>query len=172
MRTARFYCHLVWGVWCFLQGANAYLITSDYVIEHISHSVIIIDYIFSILCISVSVSLFCLQMSIAICDIVSQFLIARERIFFSVTAKDYIKLSHDGPVVLGGTITFRADLYRDGERPRGTFRYKWSDNSLMKHEYQVIIIITIIFHSLRYSNQSVTRSAFVKVKAHLVENAY
>ncbi|XP_011865339.1 PREDICTED: uncharacterized protein LOC105560657 [Vollenhovia emeryi] len=68
----RFYCHLVWGVWCILQ----------------------------------------------------------------VTARDYVKLSHDGPVVLGGTITFRADLYReDGSRPRGTFRYKWTDDSLMKHEY-------------------------------------
>ncbi|XP_071560811.1 uncharacterized protein [Temnothorax nylanderi] len=73
MQTARFYCHLVWSVWC----------------------------------------------------------------FFQVTAKDYIKLSHDGPVVLGGTITFRADLYReDGQRPRGTFRYKWADDSLMRHEYQ------------------------------------
>lgn len=63
-------------------------------------------------------------------------------VFFSVTAKDYVKLSHDGPVVLGGTITFRADLYTDdGKRPRGTFRYKWTDNSLMKHKYQVIITI-------------------------------
>ncbi|KAL0130602.1 hypothetical protein PUN28_002323 [Cardiocondyla obscurior] len=73
MQTVRFYCHFVWGVWCFLQ----------------------------------------------------------------VFAKDYIKLSHDGPVVLGGTITFRADLYdENGERPKGTFKYEWSDDSLMKHKYQ------------------------------------
>ncbi|XP_011172773.2 uncharacterized protein LOC105205181 [Solenopsis invicta] len=73
MQVARFYCHLVWSIWCFLQ----------------------------------------------------------------VTARDYIKLSHDGPVVLGGTITFRADLYsEDGQRSKGTFRYKWSDNSLMRHTYQ------------------------------------
>lgn len=52
-------------------------------------------------------------------------------------------LTHDGPVVLGGTITFRADLYRNGERPKGdSFKYTWSDNSLMKHRYEVSIMIT------------------------------
>jgi len=57
---------------------------------------------------------------------------------FAVIAKDRVKLSHDGPVVLGGTITFRADLYtEDGRRPDGTFKYTWKDNSLMAHEYQV-----------------------------------
>lgn len=66
---------------------------------------------------------------------------------FSVIAKDYVKLSHDGPVVLGGTITFRADLYTDdGKRPRGTFRYKWTDNSLTKHKYQVIINALLVIY--------------------------
>ncbi|XP_018367132.1 PREDICTED: uncharacterized protein LOC108763766 isoform X2 [Trachymyrmex cornetzi] len=72
MQTAHFYCHLVWGVWCFLQ----------------------------------------------------------------VIAKDCVQLSHDGPVVLGGAITFRADVYRDGKRPKETFIYIWNDNSLMKHKYE------------------------------------
>lgn len=60
---------------------------------------------------------------------------------FAVTA-DYVKLSHDGPVVLGGTITFRADLYESqGIPPKGIFQYTWQDNSLIKHEHQVGIII-------------------------------
>lgn len=58
--------------------------------------------------------------------------------YFAVTATDYIKLSHDGPTILGATITFRADLYTgDNMRPHGTYKYKWMDNSLMKHEYEV-----------------------------------
>ncbi|EGI68417.1 hypothetical protein G5I_02930, partial [Acromyrmex echinatior] len=55
---------------------------------------------------------------------------------FSVIAKDYVQLSQDGPVVLGGTITFRADVYRDGKRPKDSFIYIWNDNSLMKHKYE------------------------------------
>ncbi|KAK2584331.1 hypothetical protein KPH14_006722 [Odynerus spinipes] len=48
----------------------------------------------------------------------------------------HVILSHDGPVVLGGTITIRADLYTtDGRRPSGTFRYKWRDDALITHEY-------------------------------------
>ncbi|XP_011331991.1 uncharacterized protein LOC105276228 isoform X2 [Ooceraea biroi] len=55
-----------------------------------------------------------------------------------VAAKDYVVLTHNGPVVLGGTITFRADLYRNGERPKGdSFKYMWSDNSLMQHRYEI-----------------------------------
>lgn len=56
----------------------------------------------------------------------------------SVNAVEYnVTLSHDGPVVLGGTITFRADLFENGERPSGTFKYKWRDNALNPHEYEV-----------------------------------
>ncbi|KYQ56453.1 hypothetical protein ALC60_04530 [Trachymyrmex zeteki] len=91
MQTAHFYCHLVWGVWCFLQ----------------------------------------------------------------VTAKDYVQLSHDGPVVLGGTITFRADVYRDGKRPKETFRYIWKDNSLMKHNYESKKTSnTTTFWSISYPRES------------------
>ncbi|XP_014472594.1 PREDICTED: uncharacterized protein LOC106743348 [Dinoponera quadriceps] len=74
--------------------------------------------------------------------------------FLQVTA-DYVKLSHDGPVVLGGTITFRADLYGDdGERPRGIFNYKWQDNSLENHKYQTEgIPNTTTFWSLSYPRQ-------------------
>ncbi|XP_043264697.1 uncharacterized protein LOC122404626 isoform X2 [Colletes gigas] len=58
---------------------------------------------------------------------------------FPVTLAEYnITLSHDGPVVLGGTITFKVDIYDDnGERPSGTFRYKWRDNAIFSsHEYE------------------------------------
>ncbi|XP_012220832.1 uncharacterized protein [Linepithema humile] len=93
MQTTRFYCHLVWGVWCFLQ----------------------------------------------------------------VIAKDYVKLTHDGSVVLGGTITFRADLYtEDGKRPNGNYyRYTWKDNSLMNHEYQTAKTSnTTTFWSISYPREN------------------
>ncbi|CAL1687058.1 unnamed protein product [Lasius platythorax] len=92
MQTARFYCHLVWGVWCFLQ----------------------------------------------------------------VTAKDYVQLSHDGPAILGATITFRADLYtEDNVRPRGTYKYKWTDNSLMNHEYETESTLnTTTFWNVSYPRES------------------
>ncbi|KAL6262341.1 hypothetical protein P5V15_007432 [Pogonomyrmex californicus] len=91
MRTARFYCHLVWSAWFFLQ----------------------------------------------------------------VIARDYVLLSHDGPVVLGGTITFRADLFTDnGKRPDGTFRYKWKDNSLIRHQYESESTSnTTTFWSINYSRE-------------------
>ncbi|KYN43886.1 hypothetical protein ALC56_01621 [Trachymyrmex septentrionalis] len=91
MQTAHFYCHLIWGVWCFLQ----------------------------------------------------------------VIANDYVQLSHDGPVVLGGTITFRADVYRDGKRPKETFIYIWNDNSLMKYKYESKQTSnTTTFWSINYPRES------------------
>ncbi|KZC07314.1 hypothetical protein WN55_07725 [Dufourea novaeangliae] len=58
---------------------------------------------------------------------------------FPVNAAKYnITLSNDGPVVLGGTITFKADFFEsNGERPSGTFKYQWRDNALSPHEYEV-----------------------------------
>lgn len=54
-----------------------------------------------------------------------------------VNALEYnITLSNDGPVVLGGTITFKADLYEYDERPSGTFKYRWTDNALTPHIYE------------------------------------
>ncbi|XP_033214676.1 uncharacterized protein LOC117171450 isoform X2 [Belonocnema kinseyi] len=48
----------------------------------------------------------------------------------------YVKLSHDGPVVLGGSITFRADVFaRDGSRPHFKFIYEWSDNAFRGHHF-------------------------------------
>ncbi|XP_015588603.1 uncharacterized protein LOC107264636 isoform X2 [Cephus cinctus] len=48
----------------------------------------------------------------------------------------YVTLSHDGPVVIGGTITFRADVYKyDGTRPSGTFSYEWKDDGIIPHKY-------------------------------------
>ncbi|CAD1472629.1 unnamed protein product, partial [Heterotrigona itama] len=55
---------------------------------------------------------------------------------------DYnIVLTHDGPVVLGGTITFKADIFSNNERPSGTFKYKWRDNALNPHEYEVSFLV-------------------------------
>ncbi|KOC65829.1 hypothetical protein WH47_10291 [Habropoda laboriosa] len=54
-----------------------------------------------------------------------------------VNAFEYnITLSHNGPVVLGGTISFKADIFYNDERPSGTFKYKWSDNALIPHIYE------------------------------------
>ena len=53
-----------------------------------------------------------------------------------VNADYNITLTHDGPVVLGGTITFKADIFYNGIRPSETFRYKWSDNALTPHIYE------------------------------------
>ncbi|CAL7941267.1 unnamed protein product [Xylocopa violacea] len=56
---------------------------------------------------------------------------------YQVNAVEYnITLSHDGPVVLGGTITFKADIFENDERPSGTFKYRWSDNALTPHVYE------------------------------------
>ncbi|XP_046740910.1 uncharacterized protein LOC124408202 [Diprion similis] len=47
-----------------------------------------------------------------------------------------VVVSNDGPAILGGSITFRADLYNDdGTRPSGTFSYIWEDDALNPHKY-------------------------------------
>ncbi|XP_015515585.2 uncharacterized protein LOC107221185 [Neodiprion lecontei] len=47
-----------------------------------------------------------------------------------------VVVSNDGPTILGGSITFRADIYwDDGSRPSGTFSYIWKDDALNPHEY-------------------------------------
>ncbi|XP_014295395.1 location of vulva defective 1 isoform X1 [Microplitis demolitor] len=49
----------------------------------------------------------------------------------------YVKLTHDGPTVQGGIITFQADLYySDGTRPSGTFVYIWRDDAVPSHRYE------------------------------------
>ncbi|XP_076756930.1 uncharacterized protein LOC143427022 [Xylocopa sonorina] len=55
---------------------------------------------------------------------------------YQVNAVEYVTLSHDGPVVLGGTITFKADLFDNDRRPSGSFKYAWSDNALTPHVYE------------------------------------
>lgn len=56
---------------------------------------------------------------------------------YQVNAVEYnITLTHDGPVVLGGIITFKADIFENDNRPSGTFKYKWSDNALNPHIYE------------------------------------
>ncbi|XP_050464993.1 uncharacterized protein LOC126858579 [Cataglyphis hispanica] len=98
MQTARFYCHFIWSIWCFLQ----------------------------------------------------------------VTAADYVKLSHDGPTILGATITFRADLYKkDNVRPHGRYKYKWMDNSLMKHEHEVETTNTTTFWNISYPREINTPGTYI-----------
>jgi hypothetical protein len=50
----------------------------------------------------------------------------------------YIDLTHNGPVVLGATITFKAVLYNSyGENPSGNFEFVWRDNGIPKHSHDV-----------------------------------
>ncbi|XP_043479372.1 uncharacterized protein LOC122509402 isoform X2 [Leptopilina heterotoma] len=53
------------------------------------------------------------------------------------TYGEIVQLSGNGPVVLGGSITFRADIYnKDGSKPHSKYRYQWSDNALYnRHQY-------------------------------------
>ncbi|XP_029170282.1 uncharacterized protein LOC114939972 isoform X2 [Nylanderia fulva] len=99
MQTARFYCHLVWSVWCLLQ----------------------------------------------------------------VTAKDYVQLSHDGPAILGATINLRADLYtEENTRPYGTYKYKWTDNSMDRHEYEIVgTSNTTTFWNVTYSRENNTPGTYM-----------
>ncbi|XP_011496723.1 PREDICTED: uncharacterized protein LOC105361295 isoform X2 [Ceratosolen solmsi marchali] len=63
-----------------------------------------------------------------------------------------VRLTHDGPVVLGGIITFRADLLdSDGQAPSGSFIYTWKDNALDQHFYQTATITnTTMYYSVSY----------------------
>lgn len=57
-----------------------------------------------------------------------------------------VKLTHDGPVVLGGTITFKAELVdSDGQTPSGKFMYTWADNAIKQHTHQVMSCAVCIF---------------------------
>ncbi|KAK0072889.1 hypothetical protein PV325_010644 [Microctonus aethiopoides] len=59
-------------------------------------------------------------------------------------------LTHDGPTVQGGIITFRADLYyKDGTRPSGQYNYKWRDNAIPIHTFETMSNATSIW-SVRY----------------------
>lgn len=59
-------------------------------------------------------------------------------------------MTHDGPVVLGGTITFKADIFDNGIRPSETFRYKWSDNALIPHIYEVSFFLSYSLFKIVY----------------------
>lgn len=72
-------------------------------------------------------------------------------LFFTVNAVKYnITLTHDGPVVLGGTITFKADFFENGRKPKGTFKYEWRDNAMPPHEYKVSIFIQYFIEKSHY----------------------
>ncbi|KAH0951978.1 hypothetical protein HN011_005159 [Eciton burchellii] len=85
-----------------------------------------------------------------------------------VAARDYVTLTHDGPIVLGGTINFKADLYRNGEPPKGdSFSYKWSDNTL-KHKYETgKTSNTTVFWSITYPREIAIPGIYtVEVEVH------
>lgn len=59
--------------------------------------------------------------------------------YAAVSADGDLRLTHDGPVVLGGTITFKADVIdSEGKTPSGSFIYTWKDNALEQHVYKVL----------------------------------
>ncbi|XP_015187293.1 PREDICTED: uncharacterized protein LOC107072128 isoform X2 [Polistes dominula] len=72
--------------------------------------------------------------------------------FSSVHSSLYVVLSHNGPVVLDGTITIKADLYKsDGSRPSGSFRYVWTDDALIPHRSLVANTVnTTTYWNLSY----------------------
>lgn len=63
---------------------------------------------------------------------------------FAVTATDYVKLSHDGPTVLGANITFRADFYTEQNEwfAKKQYKYVWSDS--LRNTYTVRKLLCII----------------------------
>lgn len=83
---------------------------------------------------------------------------------FAVTATDYVKLSHDGPTVLGANITFRADLYTEqsGWFADKKYKYSWFDS--LKNTYTVRKIMMyhwkIIMYHLSYIFDIVTKLLF------------
>lgn len=57
-----------------------------------------------------------------------------------------VKITHDGPVVVGGTITFKAELLNsDGTHPSGKFAYKWKDDALIPHQHKVDLNYYVYF---------------------------
>ncbi|XP_033335087.2 uncharacterized protein LOC117225543 isoform X1 [Megalopta genalis] len=75
---------------------------------------------------------------------------------FPVNAVVYnITLSDDGPVVLGGIITFKVDLFKEnGIRPSGTFKYQWRDNAIPPHEYETEATLnTTVYWSVSYPRE-------------------
>lgn len=63
-----------------------------------------------------------------------------------------VRLTHDGPVVLGGIITFKADLLNsNGRTPSGNFIYTWKDNAVDQHSYQTETTTnTTVYYSVSY----------------------
>ena len=59
--------------------------------------------------------------------------------FFAAFGFDYeVKISNNGPAVLGANITFIAELRKkDGKLPNEEYRYKWKDNLNPQHTGQV-----------------------------------
>nr|CAD7198476.1 unnamed protein product [Timema douglasi] len=53
---------------------------------------------------------------------------------FNYVESYFVTLSHNGPVVRGANITFKAELFNAyGEPPSGTFRFRWQDNAIPRH---------------------------------------
>lgn len=53
----------------------------------------------------------------------------------------HVRISNDGPAVIGANITFTAELFdEDGNRPVGIYTYRWRDNLYPQHAAEVLII--------------------------------
>lgn len=52
----------------------------------------------------------------------------------------YVKLTHDGPTVQGGSITFKAEVFpSDDWIAIESYTYRWNDNGQGNHHYEVNI---------------------------------
>lgn len=67
------------------------------------------------------------------------FIIKIKFYFLLVLGYSYkISLSANAPVVVGGTVSFRASLTDDyGKIPGGSYQYKWTDNAIPAHTLTV-----------------------------------
>lgn len=53
------------------------------------------------------------------------------------TANKVVKLSSNGPIVQGGTITFEAIALNNDVPATGKFEFLWKDNAIPSHEKKV-----------------------------------
>lgn len=56
----------------------------------------------------------------------------------------YVALSSNSPVVRGGTVKFKAQLYEDDSPATGWYQYEWTDNSLPDHYRKVCCFCSLL----------------------------
>lgn len=71
-----------------------------------------------------------------------------------------IKLITNGPVVIGSTIHFFGELYTNGEKKLGEYRYEWKLESYSRHRHEHEWSVSFFFFN-RYSTQLSVMIIFV-----------